>query len=254
MAKAELEIRIVDTGGGGGAPAPAPAPAGGGGSAGGPAPSGGGSRSGGGSARGKAAGGGASKSKSGAADAMFGRLASRSVAGVGGGAAASRVGGQAAAGLARAGMAMGATAGAAAGAILGVVLSPLIVAGVTKAIVGADVGMASSYNGQVAFAQAMSGVRQQMAEMRRANELGPQLAKYEQLRSEAATALYDIITQIKGALLDVLIPIIEWMREMIKWAAAKFGWKEDAVKPLVDTILLEFERAARGAAPKGGII
>jgi len=253
MAKAALEITLIDKGGSASGSVPASAPSSGDSAGMGiPASAGPSATT---TFKPHAPGSSVKGSKPIAADAWASSLASRAVSGVGAGSSAARMSGQAAAGLQRAGMAMGTAAGVTAGAVLAAVLSPLIVAGVTKAIVGNDVGMASSYNGQVAFAEAMSTVRQQMAEMRRANEIGPQLARYEELRSEAMTALYDLVTEIKSGLLDVLIPIIEFMRDIVKWAAEKFGWEMTKKEgdDLVDEIMKAFERAAKMAAPKEGI-
>lgn len=75
--------------------------------------------------------------------------------------------------------------------------------------VKSDIDSASNLNGQVAVAKAMSDVNMQMAEMRRANELGPQLARIEKARGEIDIKMYELTTEIKAVLVDILVPIIE---------------------------------------------
>lgn len=60
----------------------------------------------------------------------------------------------------------------------------------------------AQYSGPLSAANAMTDIREQKSEMNRAQEMGPLLAKFENDRSKASAAMYDIGTSINKTLLE----------------------------------------------------
>lgn len=67
----------------------------------------------------------------------------------------------------------------------------------------------SSLSGPLAGATARSEVREMLAEMRRAEKIGPELARFEDARSRVENAIYDLMTQFWELALKVFVPVME---------------------------------------------
>ncbi len=74
---------------------------------------------------------------------------------------------------------------------------------------------AAKYNGQVAAAEAMAEVRDLMAQLRRAEKLGPQLAGYVDTRSRFAEELHDLITDLSTALIPSMEAGVNSLRALV---------------------------------------
>lgn len=75
----------------------------------------------------------------------------------------------------------------------------------------------------LALATAQTDIRREMAEFRRAQQLGPSLARWERVRSKFETAAYDLWTEIKEILLkiaNVLLPFLLAATEVMKLITA----------------------------------
>lgn len=140
--------------------------------------------------------------------------------------AAAAIAGASAGGASAAGA--GATAGAAAGlAGIAAVAAPVAIA--VAAVGAASIATAklvsmlgdavkseaerlSGFSGELSAATAMSDIRQTLADMRRAQAIGPQLADMENVRSRVSTAWQDAVTglyELFGAFWDAARPFME---------------------------------------------
>lgn len=88
-----------------------------------------------------------------------------------------------------------------------------------------DVEALAGKSADVALAQAQSQIRMEFAEFRRANAIGPQLAEFEKARGQAEEAMYDIGTEIKEGLLVVVVPVMKRIAELMREIADKLGIK-----------------------------
>lgn len=150
----------------------------------------------------------------------------------GGGGAGSAVGGAAesvAAGGAAGsvGVGGGAAGGAAGGAVAALASNPYTIAVAAVAavavggaaivseydrIMGAEVDRLKGYSPEVGQAAAMSDLRSELADIRRAERIGPDLARYETFRSRAQDRLADLQTEILSVMLrffEAVEPLLE---------------------------------------------
>lgn len=67
----------------------------------------------------------------------------------------------------------------------------------------AEANRLSGLSGPLANATARSDIRRELADLRRARRIGPQLADFEDMRSRGETAVADIQTEIYSILLDI---------------------------------------------------
>lgn len=119
-------------------------------------------------------------------------------------AAAAAIEGELAAGAAAAGPAL---AGVAAVAIPLTVALAAVVAAAMAFKMGLeqayhDIEALEGYSGDLSSSNSMAEVRKEMAEMRRAERLGPQLAELSDVTSRGQEALYDVVTELMSAFLD----------------------------------------------------
>jgi len=137
----------------------------------------------------------------------------------------------------------GAAAGGAAGglAALAAVTGPV---GIALAALGATVGIAAyaakkfgdamqaeasrlaDWSAKISLAMAQSDINRQLAELRRAERLGDDLAEFESARSEAEIAFYELGTEIKHILLTLvkpLLPVIEELSKFMVHALERLG-------------------------------
>lgn len=248
MAKASIEIRVIDSGGDVPAAAAGPGGATGGGPAvgGGPlrpgrsrssrpptgrfanGPGGGGPSS----LRGVASGLSAIPGLSGIAGVAGRASAIGGLAGGAGGAGgAAAAGGAGAAGAAGgAGAALG--AGAAAGPIglaIGAVVAGAAAAGLAmkKFADNAEVEARrlGRFSGELALATAQTDIRREIADLRRARRIGPAAARFETTRSQLETATFDLFTEIKV----VIFQLIDELRPMIEQVIAGLKLVKDVV-------------------------
>lgn len=108
-------------------------------------------------------------------------------------------------------------AGVAAVAIPLTIALAAVIAGVAAFALGlkqayADIEALEGYSPELSNANAMAEVRSMMAEINRADRLGPQLADLSDITSRGQEALYDIVTELMSAFLDYaeeLKPFVE---------------------------------------------
>jgi len=91
-----------------------------------------------------------------------------------------------------------------------------------KAFVGAVQRNANDLAGlstELSAVQAIGGIRREFAQLRRAQQIGPGLARFENLRQQAATQMFDIGTQI----LDILLQLSQKLEPFIDLALVVLG-------------------------------
>lgn len=128
---------------------------------------------------------------------------------------------------------VGLAAGAAAAALGSVVVSAIAV----KMAFDSQVEKLKDISGPVANAEAMSEIRQEMAMMRRANDIGPQLARYETMRGKVDEQLAHLQTEILKALLELytsLEPILQHLPLAVGVITAHVPVISDAVVVAAD--------------------
>ena len=146
--------------------------------------------------------------------------------------------------------AAGAAGGAAGAAGLAAAAGPLaiVAAAAIMAAVGikkfADVAHSEAerlggLNAELAQANAMAGVRELQADMRRAERTGPKLAQFENDRSRVMTAMSDIGTSILSLLLDLyrtFRPMIETGVKYLELVAAGGEVASETVTGILDLL------------------
>ena len=227
MAKAELTVRVIDSGGA--VPAAATGPGGGGG---GPLLPGRGTSQrpstgqfvtgpgGGGPSSLKGVAGGIAQRIPGAS--RISGLISGASGAAGGGAAAA--GGAGAAGAGGAGAALGASAaGGPIGLAVGTVVVGTLAAGAALKKFAdnaeAEARRLSRFSGELALATAQSDIRRELADLRRARRIGPAAARFETRRSRLETEFFDLVTEIKASIFQILeqfAPLIELLGTVLE--------------------------------------
>src|SRR5262245_35871171 len=77
----------------------------------------------------------------------------------------------------------------------------------------------SGFSGPLSAAQAQSEIRAEFADLRRAQRIGPGLARFENTASRAETALKDAVTELQDELLkriDKLLPLIDLGSDLVE--------------------------------------
>ena len=95
----------------------------------------------------------------------------------------------------------------------------------------------SAYSPELAGATAMSEVRETLAEMRRADQNGPQLAKFEAERSKLETKMYDVMTKIQGAVLEAVVPAMQVITALPQIIPAAAEVTVDRLTVLADQLI-----------------
>ena len=72
----------------------------------------------------------------------------------------------------------------------------------------------AKFSGEISTAEALGDVRRQLADIREAGALGGGLSRVVTLQSQIETNIQDALTPLKQDLLELLIPILEYVREM----------------------------------------
>jgi hypothetical protein len=156
--------------------------------------------------------------------------------------------------------ASGATAGslsslaAAAGpaAIAVAALSAAVVAGAvvvrrTINMLEQEADRLSAYSGEVAGATAMSDIRAELADIRRAERIGPNLARFEDLRGQAMEKLADIGTEV----LDQVLRLVVMLEPAIRAGIASGNVVAASVPVMSDALLSILAAQAGNAAALG---
>ncbi len=138
-----------------------------------------------------------------------------------------------------------ATGAGAAGARLGLAIGPLGIALAAVTAVGLGAAFAikkmsnaaereanrlSGFSGDLAGATAMTEIRREMADIRRASRLGPSLARLENTRSRAEDSLTDLGTELRVAFVDLVNefqPLIDAGTEGLKMLSDIFKLMND---------------------------
>lgn len=161
--------------------------------------------------------------------------------------AASAVTGPAAAATASAAQGMTAlTAGLtiAGGALAGLTVAAAAGAAGIKALfdtLGNEVRRLEGVSAEVNVATSMNEVRREMADLRRAEKIGPDLARFEALRGKMEDKMYDLGTEIHAILLKIfeaLAPAIETVINGISVAVAALGQVNASIDSLAATMTL----------------
>lgn len=137
-----------------------------------------------------------------------------------------------AAGAALKGLGTAATVGAV--AVAGVaVAAGLAVAGVKKfsEVMSEQAQKLKDYSPDVAFASAINEVREELSTLRRAEKIGPQLARFEDTKGKINEALSDLWSQI----LKILLDLFEAVKPLI-----------DRIPPGIDLVTATLEFQAKG--------
>ena len=98
----------------------------------------------------------------------------------------------------------------------------------------------ANYSPELAGATANSEIREMMAEMRRAEANGPQLAKFEEARSRISQQLYDLGTRVEGWLLSVAAPVMQILSNVVPIVSANIEVAIATLKVGIDFILEKF--------------
>lgn len=86
----------------------------------------------------------------------------------------------------------------------------------------AEANRMQDFSGEVAAAVDITNVRREMANLRRGQELGSELAQFERGRARIEERLFDINTEIKEAILEIandLMPMVEAILPFIETGA-----------------------------------
>lgn len=166
--------------------------------------------------------GGAAATAGGAAATGTATAAGGAAAGLAGGAAAAGAGGVVATALATLGGPVGI-------AIMAVIdlgeavgkASKMIVDGALKLVAALqeDVAKLAEFSAELSISQAQADLRQQRAEIDRAQRNGPELAQFNDVSSRIQTEAYKALTSIEQVLVEIFTPILEEMLPYIRLGA-----------------------------------
>jgi hypothetical protein len=93
------------------------------------------------------------------------------------------------------------------------------------------------YSGAVAMATSESEIRGEMAMMRRAQRIGPDVARFEQLRGKASEKLADVTTEI----LNQLFEIVNKFEPMISAGVEILGLLPPAIEVVGEAVQVNFD-------------
>jgi hypothetical protein len=126
----------------------------------------------------------------------------------------------------------------------------LAVKGFTSVMDG-EVNKLKGYSGPLAAATAMSDVRSQMSTIERGEKLGPQLARYEDLRSRWQERMSDLWTKILESLLNLLeklFPILERIIAIAEIGPTFVEWVQANGEILIDILSFDVNERNRDMA------
>lgn len=120
------------------------------------------------------------------------------------------------------------------------------------------------YSPELAAANARADMRELMAEIKRGNDIGGELAKFQEVSSRLSAHMYELWTRVEDWLLSLVTPVLEWLDKTLQmireWITGEKD-KPDAgmIDPFLDQLLGNLpnpvfagnpgQRAAFGPAP-----
>jgi hypothetical protein len=140
-----------------------------------------------------------------------------------------------------------APAAVAVGALVSAVVAGAAVVRRTIDVLEREADRLSAYSGEVAGATAMSDIRAELADIRRAERIGPNLARFEDLRGQAMEKLADIGTEV----LDQVLRLVVMLEPAIRAGIASGSVVAASVPVMSDALLSILAAQAGNAAALG---
>lgn len=117
-------------------------------------------------------------------------------------------------------------------ALAGAVVAGAVVVRRTIDMLSREADRLSAYSGEVAGATAMSDIRAELADIRRAERIGPNLARFEELRGEAMEKLADIGTEV----LDQVLRLVVMLEPAIRVGIASGDMVAAGIPVMLDSL------------------